>query len=180
MLESTELAARCARLIRDVADFPLAGVGFKDINPLLADAPTFADVVEHLAALARAAGGVDLVAGIEARGFILGAPVATALGVGFLPIRKEGKLPGPTVSASYDLEYGSATVELQPGNLPAGARVLLVDDVLATGGTAAAAATLLRTTGAVVAGLAFLLEITSLGGRARLDGLPVDVILTVP
>ena len=176
-MTATTLAERTRTLIRDVPDYPHAGVMFKDITPLLADGPTFAAVVEHLAGRARALGGVDLVAGMEARGFILGAPVATALGVGFVPVRKAGKLPGPTLSASFALEYGSATVEIHPDTIPSGARVLVLDDVLATGGTAAATADLVERAGGVVVGLAFLLELTFLAGRDRLAGRHVDVLL---
>lgn len=174
-----DLAGRCARLIRDVPDYPAPGVMFKDITPLLADGPAFAAVVDHLAGVARRIGGVDLVAGMEARGFIMGAPVSTALGIGFVPVRKAGKLPGPTMGASYDLEYGSATVEVHPDTIEPGARVLVVDDVLATGGTAAATASLIERAGGVVVGLAFLLELTFLPGRARLQGRSLDVILSV-
>lgn len=173
------LARRCSRLIRDVPDYPAAGVIFKDITPLLADGPTFAAVVEHVCDVARTAGGVDLIAGMEARGFIMGAPVAAALGIGFVPVRKAGKLPGTTMGISYDLEYGSATVEVKPDTIGAGARVLVVDDVLATGGTAAATVSLIESAGGVVVGLAFLLELTFLPGRSRLAGWPLDVILEV-
>jgi adenine phosphoribosyltransferase len=173
------LAERCALLIRDVPDYPGPGVMFKDITPLLADGPAFAAVVEHLADVARLAGGIDLVAGMEARGFIMGAPVATALGVGFVPVRKAGKLPGPMLGVDYDLEYGSARVELHHETIAPGARVLVVDDVLATGGTAAATVSLIEEAGGVVVGLAFLLELTFLAGRSRLADLPLDVILTV-
>ncbi|HUX69625.1 MAG TPA: adenine phosphoribosyltransferase, partial [Cellulomonadaceae bacterium] len=107
-MAGADLATRCAAFVRDVPDYPLAGVVFKDITPLLADGPLFAEVVRHIASYAR--GRVDLVAGMEARGFILGAPVAVALGAGFIAVRKAGKLPGPTLAAEYDLEYGSATV----------------------------------------------------------------------
>jgi len=174
-----ELAGRCARLIRDVPDYPGLGVLFKDITPLLADGPVFAAVVGHLAEVARAAGGIELVAGMEARGFIIGAPVATALGIGFVPVRKAGKLPGPIMSESYDLEYGSATVEVHPDTIAPGSRVLVVDDVLATGGTAAATVALIEQAGGVVVGLAFLIELAFLSGRSRLAGRALDVILTV-
>jgi len=171
------LAARCAALVRDVPDYPHAGILFKDITPLLADAEAFGQVVDHLA---RSAGdGVDLVAGMEARGFILGAPVAAALGAGFVPVRKAGKLPGPVLAATYELEYGTASVEVHPETIPAGARVLVVDDVLATGGTAAATARLIEQAGGVVVGLSFLLELTFLAGRDRLAGRPVDALVQV-
>jgi adenine phosphoribosyltransferase len=171
------LAERCRTLVRDVPDYPHAGVMFKDITPLLADGPTFGAVVAELAHRARAL-DVDLVAGMEARGFIIGAPVAVALGVGFVPVRKAGKLPGPTLASSYALEYGSATIEIHPETVPAGARVLVLDDVLATGGTAAATADLIERAGGVVVGLAFLLELTFLAGRDRLTGRHLDVLIT--
>ena len=174
-----DLAVRCARLIRDVPDYPAPGVMFKDITPLLADGPTFGAVVERLALVARVAGGIDLVAGMEARGFIIGAPVATRLGIGFLPVRKLGKLPGPTMAQSYDLEYGTATVEVHPATIPAGARVLVIDDVLATGGTAGATVELIERAGGVVVGLAFLLELAFLHGRTHLPERSVTSLLTV-
>lgn len=173
----SQLAARVAALVRDIPDHPVPGVTFKDITPLLADGPAFAEVVRHLAEQSR--GEADLVVGMEARGFILGAPVAERLGVGFIPVRKAGKLPGPTVSRSYELEYGSAVVELHPDTIPAGARVLVVDDVLATGGTAAATADLLEEVGATVTRLAFLLELSFLEGRKNLAGRDVHALLTV-
>lgn len=179
LTERSVLADLCARLIRDVPDYPEPGVVFKDITPMLVNGPAFGAVIKHLADVARDAGGVDLVAGMEARGFIVGAPVAAALGVGFVPVRKAGKLPGVTMEASYDLEYGSATVELLPDTIAPGSRVLVVDDVLATGGTAAATVSLIEQAGGVVVGLAFLLELTFLSGRSRLAGRAVDVILTV-
>lgn len=164
--------------IRAVPDWPVAGVTFRDITPLLADPRGIPAVVAGLRSALAAVGvaGVDLVAGVEARGFVLGAPLAVALGVGFVPVRKEGKLPGDVHAESYDLEYGTATLEVQVGAFAAGHRVLLVDDVLATGGTAAAAAAVLRAAGAEVAALAVLLELTELGGRDRLDGLPVAAL----
>jgi adenine phosphoribosyltransferase len=173
-----ERATRIRDLIADVPDFPSPGILFKDITPLLADAEGLADVVEAFTRLALA-DGVDVVAGIEARGFLLGAPVAHALGLGFLPLRKAGKLPPPTHSVSYDLEYGSASIELRSGTLSPGARVLIIDDVLATGGTAAAAAQLVEKCGGVVAGLAFLLELQALHGRDKLEGHNVDTLLRV-
>jgi adenine phosphoribosyltransferase len=161
--------------IRSIPDWPQPGVTFRDITPLLADpegVPAVLEaVVDGLASLGVR--GVDMVAGIEARGFILGAPLAVRLGVGFVPVRKQGKLPGDVHSETYALEYGSATLELQVGAVAAGHRVLLVDDVLATGGTAAAATSLLTAAGADVVGLVCLLEIDGLGGRAPLGELPV-------
>ena len=170
------LAQRAAHLIHDVPDYPRPGVVFKDITPLLADGPTFAGIVRHM--VGRAPAGVDLVVGMEARGFILGAPVAVGLGAGFVPVRKEGKLPRTTLAGSYELEYGSAVLELHADTVTAGARVLVVDDVLATGGTAAATVQLVEQAGGVVVGLAFLMELTFLGGRDRLEGRDLDVLLT--
>jgi adenine phosphoribosyltransferase len=151
-------------------------VVFKDITPLLADGPAFAAVVDALAGMY---GPVDKVAGIEARGFILAAPVAACLGAGFVPIRKKGKLPGPTYAQEYKLEYGTATVEVHTDAFTPSERVLVIDDVLATGGTARATADLVQRAGATVAGIAVLLELSFLGGRARLADLPVTALLTV-
>lgn len=164
--------------IRDVADFPMPGVMFKDINPLLADPVAFGAVVQALAEQAHGA-GVNKIAGIEARGFFFAAPVALEVCVGVLPIRKAGKLPGPTLSETYALEYGSATVELQVGVVEPGDRILVIDDVLATGGTAVAAAKLLRAAGAEPVALSVLLELTFLGGRERVSPLPVNALLPV-
>jgi adenine phosphoribosyltransferase len=163
----TDLAARVAALIRDVPDFPEPGIQFKDITPLLADGPTFAALI---ADWASAHAGVDVVAGIEARGFILAAPLAVRLGVGFVPVRKAGKLPGRTEQASYALEYGTATLEITADAVQPGQRVLLVDDVLATGGTVSAAADLLERSGAEVVAVQVLMELTFLPGRERLAG----------
>jgi adenine phosphoribosyltransferase len=171
-----ELTRLISTHIRDVPDYPQAGVMFKDITPLLADGGAFAAVVD---ALAVTYGPVDKVAGIEARGFILAAPVANRLGVGFVPIRKQGKLPGATFAEDYDLEYGTATIEVLTDAFVPGERVLVIDDVLATGGTARATADLVQRAGARVAGLAVLLELSFLNGRAKLAGLPVSALLTV-
>jgi adenine phosphoribosyltransferase len=162
--------------IRDVPDYPQPGVLFKDITPLLADGAAFAAAV---AAIAAGNEGVDKVVGIEARGFILAAPVAYLLGAGFVPVRKAGKLPAQTYSQSYQLEYGTATVEVHADAFEAGDRVLIVDDVLATGGTAGAAAELVSRSGAVVAEIAVLLELGFLAGREKLAGLPVRALLAV-
>ncbi|NKY40044.1 adenine phosphoribosyltransferase [Cellulomonas septica] len=173
-----ELLARVDELVRRVPDYPKPGVLFRDITPLLADGPAFAGIVDAIAA--DAPEGIDLVAGMEARGFLLAAPVATALGAGVLPVRKAGKLPGPTAVEHYELEYGHASVEIHPFTVPEGARVLVIDDVLATGGTAAATVALLQRCGADVVGLSFLVELLGLDGRARLGGLPVDALVQVP
>jgi adenine phosphoribosyltransferase len=156
--------------IRDIPDYPRPGIVFKDITPLLADAAALAAVVDALAAPHR---GVDKVVGIEARGFILAAPVACRLGAGFVPVRKQGKLPWSTFAEDYELEYATATVEVHTDAFRGGERVLIVDDVLATGGTAAATARLVRRAGAEVEGVAVLLELTALDGRSRLPGMTV-------
>ncbi|KAF1703395.1 adenine phosphoribosyltransferase [Pseudoxanthomonas suwonensis] len=155
-----------AALVREVPDFPSPGIVFRDICPLLADADGFAAMLDDLAAPWRGV-AIDLVAGTEARGFILGAALAPLLGAGFLPLRKPGKLPGLVVEESYALEYGSDRLQIQAGAVAPGARVLLVDDVLATGGTLAAAARLLDRQQATVVGGMVLMELEALGGRAR-------------
>ena len=171
-----EVTALLASRIRDVPDYPQPGVMFKDITPLLADAHAFAAVIE---ALAATYGPVDKVAGIEARGFILAAPVACCLGAGFVPIRKKGKLPGVTLAQDYELEYGTATIEVLTDAFAPAERVLIIDDVLATGGTARASANLVHRAGAQVAGISVLLELSFLNGRAKLPDLPVTALLTV-
>jgi adenine phosphoribosyltransferase len=172
---------RLLDLVRAVPDYPEPGVTFRDITPLLADGQAFrAAVVEIAARAAEQHGPVDVVAGMEARGFILGAALATHIGVGFVPLRKAGKLPPPVETVSYDLEYGRASLELRSGTLTAGSRVLIIDDVLATGGTASAAARLVAACGGTVVGMAFLLEIAGLGGREALAGHPVDALLVTP
>ena len=163
--------------LRDVPDFPEPGVTFKDITPLLADAELFAAVVEAHAEPWR--GKVDRVAGLEARGFIFGAAIALHLGVGFVPVRKAGKLPGETVGLDYALEYGTARIEVHADSVRPGASVLVVDDVLATGGTAAAACTLLETCGVQVPGVEVLVELEALDGRRALAGRAVRSLLTV-
>lgn len=166
-------------LIRDIPDFPQPGVSFKDITPLLDDAAAFAAVVEALSDAGRDAEGnacVDKVVGTEARGFILGAPAALALGVGFVPVRKPGKLPWDTRAVSYDLEYGQDTLEMHTDALDPGQRVLVIDDVLATGGTARATAALVEQAGATVHALAVLMELTFLPGRQSIGALPLTVL----
>lgn len=155
-----------ARLIREIPDFPKPGIRFKDFSPLLADGAAFAGAVQAMAAPWRDA-GLHAAAGIEARGFILGAAVARELGIGFVPLRKPGKLPGDVHEVSYSLEYGQDRLQAQSGVLPRGARLLIVDDVLATGGTLAAAASLVEGLGVALAGAAVLLELEALQGRAR-------------
>ena len=170
------------RLVVDVADFPEPGIVFKDISPLLADHDGFTAVVEALAAGGRDETGatvVDKVIGMEARGFILAAPVALTLGCGFVPVRKAGKLPRETHAVSYALEYGEATLELHRDAIAPGERVLLVDDVLATGGTVAATRELVERCGGEVAGVAVLMELSFLPGRDAVTGVPLTVLHTV-
>jgi len=162
-LDPAVLAAR----VRDVPDYPKPGVMFKDVTPLLGDHVTFSTAVDWLVTR-FGRGTVDKVVGIEARGFILAAPVAYHFGAGFVPARKVGKLPGDTVSVTYDLEYGSETIELHRDAIEPGQRVLIVDDVLATGGTAAAATDLVEQLGGEVVGLGFLIELAFLEGARRL------------
>jgi adenine phosphoribosyltransferase len=179
---SPELQRYLTDLVRDVHDFPKPGVDFKDISPLLADHTAFTAVVEALAASGRDTDGrvtVDKVVGIEARGFILAAPVALALGAGFVPVRKPGKLPAATYAVRYLLEYGEATLELHRDAIEPGERVLLVDDVLATGGTAAATAELVRECGGLVIGIAVLLELSFLAGRDAVGDVPLTCLRTV-
>ncbi|WP_187366684.1 adenine phosphoribosyltransferase [Nocardioides dongxiaopingii] len=182
---ATAAADALDRLVVDVPDFPEPGVVFKDITPLLADPEGFAAVVAALADAGRDADGtvvVDKVVGMEARGFILGAPAALALGVGFVPVRKAGKLPGDVHAVSYDLEYGQATLEVHCHAIAPGERVLLVDDVLATGGTVAATRDLVAACGAVTTGVAVLMELSFLPGRATIGAggeLDVTALSTV-
>ncbi|MBW8091072.1 adenine phosphoribosyltransferase [Streptomyces hygroscopicus subsp. hygroscopicus] len=168
--------------IQDVPDYPKPGVMFKDITPLLADAAAFGALTEALAELCvryRA----DKVVGLEARGFILAAPAAVRAGIGFVPVRKAGKLPGATLGQAYELEYGTAEIEIHADALEPGDRVLVIDDVLATGGTAEASLQLIRRAGARIAGVAVLLELGFLDGRGRLlgalDSAPLEALITV-
>jgi adenine phosphoribosyltransferase len=161
-------ASTLQSLIRDVPDYPKPGIVFKDITPVLARADAFACAIELLAAPFREA-HIDLVLGIEARGFMFAAPVAVRLGAGFVPVRKPGKLPRAVDRATYALEYGSDALEMHRDAVSSGASVLVVDDVMATGGTAAAAIELAHRQGANVVGALFLIELTFLGGRAKLS-----------
>lgn len=176
-----ELGALLRSRVVDVADFPAPGVVFKDISPLLADHVAFAAAVDAVVAH-HGRGTVDKVAGIEARGFLLGAPVAYHFGAGFVPVRKAGKLPKDTHEVSYQLEYGTAVIQVHRDAFEPGERVLVVDDVLATGGTASAAVELVRAAGAEPVGLSVLLELSFLAGRAALaaaqPGLDVHALLT--
>lgn len=172
----SEIVSLITSHVRDVPDYPQPGVMFKDITPLLAEPKAFGAVVD---ALATMFGPVDKVAGIEARGFILAAPVAYRTGAGFVPVRKKGKLPSATFAQEYQLEYGTATVEVHQDAFTPGERVLIVDDVLATGGTARATASLIGQCGAEVTGIAVLLELSFLNGRSAISGLDVRALLTV-
>ncbi|GGW90004.1 adenine phosphoribosyltransferase [Streptomyces chryseus] len=168
--------------IRDVPDYPKPGVMFKDITPLLADPAAFTALTDALAELCVSCGATKIV-GLEARGFILAAPVAVRAGLGFIPVRKAGKLPGATLKQAYELEYGTAEIEIHAEDLADGDRVIVIDDVLATGGTAEASLELIRRAGAEVAGVAVLMELGFLGGRARLEpalrGAPLEALITV-
>ncbi|WP_028056134.1 adenine phosphoribosyltransferase [Sphingobium bisphenolivorans] len=170
-----------AALVRTIPDWPKPGIQFRDITTLLADWRGFAELVERMALIARPL-DAELVIGIEARGFILGAVLAHALGLGFVPVRKAGKLPGQTVGIDYMLEYGTDRLELHEGQVPQGARVLLVDDLIATGGTALAAAQLLREQGATVLMALFAIDLPDLGGRRALeqDGIVSQTVIAFP
>ena len=167
------------RLIRDIPDFPKPGIVFKDIMPMLADAPAFTAAIGAMAAPWRAA-NIDAVLAIESRGFLLGAPLARALDAGLVPVRKPGKLPGTVLEQAYALEYGEDALQLQSDALASGARVLLVDDVLASGGTLLAARALAEQLDAQVVGAGVLLEIGALAGRSRWgDAVPLHAALTL-
>jgi adenine phosphoribosyltransferase len=163
--------------IREVDDFPTPGVGFKDITPLLADPIALNQTIADLSGWVGVR-GADLVLGAEARGFILGAAIAAQAGAGFVPARRPGKLPPETVGATYVLEYGENVLEVHPDLIPAGSRVVIHDDVLATGGTVEAIRGLVEQLGGVVVGACFIIELTFLGGRERLDGLDVHALIT--
>jgi adenine phosphoribosyltransferase len=163
--------------IRHVPDFPKPGILFYDITTLLRDAEGFRLTVDAMAGPYQGQ-GIDLVVGIESRGFILGSAVADRLGTGFVPVRKVGKLPSKTVRISYDLEYGSDSLEMHSDAIGAGSRVLIVDDLLATGGTARATVDLVKQLGGHVHGVVFLIELAELNGRARLNGEQVRAVLT--
>ena len=166
-----------ASRLRDIPDFPVPGVTFKDFTPLLSDGAALRAVVQDISG--RYAGRVDVVVGIEARGFILGAAVAFALGIGFVPVRKAGKLPGVTHRAEYDLEYGSAVIEVHADAFTAGKRALVIDDVLATGGTAQAACELVERAGGSVEAVEVVLELSFLNGRSKLNDRQVHAMLSV-
>ncbi len=164
-------------LIRAIPDFPIPGILFRDITSLLCDRDGFKSTIDLFVDRFRDA-GLDAVVGIEARGYMLGAPVAYALGAGFVPVRKPGKLPGAKYTEEYALEYGTNTLEIHVDAVPPGSRVLVIDDMLATGGTAAATLRLLERIGASVAGVAVLMELADLNGRAALPGIDVTSFIT--
>ena len=170
-------ASRVAELIVNIPDYPKPGVTFKDLTPIFANADALDSVCSDLAKMAQDS-GATMVAGIEARGFILGSAVAVKAGLGFVPIRKAGKLPRETFSASYELEYGSDAVEIHCDALNGNDRVFIVDDVLATGGTANAAINVVDQSGASIAGLAFLLELDFLSGRERISAVNQGVAIS--
>jgi len=172
------VAEQLRRALRVIPDYPKPGIMFQDITPVLQNGLLFRQVRETLADPFRAS-GITHVVGIEARGFILAAPVAVTLGAGFIPLRKPGKLPWKTVRHEYQLEYGTDSLEVHQDACPAGARVLVVDDVLATGGTAEAAGALIRQLGGEVVGWSFLMAITALEGVGRLRGAPSHIVLDI-
>ena len=161
--------------LREIPDFPEPGVLFRDITPLLANGEAFATLIDGLAGHYR--GRIDAVAGLESRGFILAAPLAAHLGIGMVTVRKGGKLPGPIIGVDYDLEYGTARMELRPDSVRDGDRVLVIDDVLATGGMAKASISLIEQAGAHVEAICMLMELEGLGGRAQLEGYPVESVV---
>lgn len=174
------MLADLEKLVRSVPDFPKKGILFRDITPLLASPQAWAETIETLAEPFRYA-GITQVAGIESRGFFLGGGIARSLHAGFVPVRKAGKLPAETYSVTYDLEYGTDTVEIHKDACGAGDRVLIVDDLLATGGTLGATAELIRSTGATVAGAAIMIELEGLDGRSRVrDVEPMHVLMRFP
>lgn len=173
-----EIRELMASRIAEFPDFPEPGVLFRDITPLLADGPAMRKVIAHWCSILPQ--DVDVIVGTEARGFVFGAPLAYELGIGFVPVRKAGKLPGFPRSVTYSLEYGMATVEIAQGAITAGQKVIIVDDLLATGGTAEATAELVRDFEADLLGASFLIELEGLGGREKLGDLPVSALWSIP
>jgi len=163
--------------IRDIKDFPTEGILFKDITTLLKDGPAWASVIDHLAARYHTA-RIEIVVGVESRGFIFGGALAHQLKAGFVPVRKRGKLPGPTLEEEYELEYGRDVLAIHEDAIQSGQKVLVVDDLLATGGTMAATLRLVERLGGKVVGTAFLIELAFLKGRDRLRGYDVDALIT--
>lgn len=172
-MNTTELRTK----IRDIKDFPTEGILFKDITTLLKDGPAWASVIDHLAAKYHTA-LVEVVVGVESRGFIFGGALAHQLKAGFVPVRKRGKLPGPTIEEEYELEYGRDVLAIHEDAIRSGQKVLVVDDLLATGGTMAATLRLIERLGGKVVGTAFLIELAFLKGRERLSGYDVDALIT--
>jgi adenine phosphoribosyltransferase len=170
------LGERIRAVIRDVPDFPQPGIVFKDITPVLADVALMRAIVERLADTHRRL-GIDVIAGVESRGFLFGTPLAMALGAGFTPIRKPGKLPWQTLRVNYSLEYGQDSLEAHTDAVRPGQRVLIVDDLLATGGTAGGAVDLVRRLGGEVVGAAFVIELAFLNGRSKLEGIPASSLV---
>ena len=173
---STEAVNQLYAAVRDIPDFPKSGVVFKDITPLLADGRLFHASIDLFLDACRGLNATKI-AGIDARGFLFGAATAYQLGIGFIPVRKKGKLPYKTESASYDLEYGSSEVEMHIDAISPGERIVLIDDVLATGGTSAAAAKLIKKMGGILVEAQFLIELEFLNGRKNLEGIPIRSIL---
>lgn len=172
----SDLAGLVQNNIREIPDYPHEGVLFRDITPLLANGEAFGALIDTLAE--HYDGKIDAVAGLESRGFILAAPLALRLGIGMLTVRKAGKLPGPVIGVDYELEYGTARMEIRPDTVHPSDRILVVDDVLATGGTAAASVELIERSGGQVVGLAMLMELLELNGRERLAGYDVETVLS--
>jgi len=170
-------AIELEKYIRSIPDWPKKGILFRDITPLLAEPKAFAAAIDALCAGFTEA-GIEYVAAVEARGFIFGAAVAKRLGVGFVPIRKKGKLPFKTESVSYDLEYGTDTLEVHSDAIKKGAKVLMVDDLLATGGTMAAACKLIEKIGGQIVGITFLIELSELAGRDKLTGYKIKTVIS--
>lgn len=177
MSTNTAAAASLEAAIRNVPDFPKPGIQFKDITPVLSDAALFASCIEQLIG-SHKPGSIDVVVGIDARGFIFAAPAAIKLGAGFVPVRKKGKLPFDTMEESYDFEYGSNTVAIHTDAIRPGTRILLIDDLLATGGTASAALNLLQKSRAQIVEVVFFIELAFLNGRDRFKGLPIRSLVT--
>ncbi len=164
------------KLIRNIPDFPSEGILFRDITPVLKDPAAFREVISAMAEIVKSL-GADVVVGVEARGFILGAPIALELGVSFVPVRKQGKLPAEKIKAEYSLEYGTSVVEMHKDAIVPGQRVVIVDDLLATGGTAAASLQLVENLGGTVTGLVFLIELAGLDGRSQLTGYLTEALI---
>lgn len=162
--------------IREIPNFPQKGILFRDITPLLADGSAYQQAIQQLAGFAREC-QAEFIVGPEARGYVVGAPLAYELQVGFIPVRKKGKLPAQTVAVEYDLEYGKDSLEIHADALARGQRVVVADDLLATGGTMSATIELVRKLGAEVVGAAFLIELESLNGRSKLQGIPVKTLM---